>query len=302
METTQEEMLAAMLANRDREFAVFAQRPVRGERTDIPARDGAVPVIIYRASGGTTAPVFFNMHGGGFMFGDAVLMDAFCDNIRSALNITVVNINYRKSPDHPFPAALHDVYDVAKYVHDHADAFGVDPDRMAIGGHSAGGNLAAAACLLAGQEGEFTFRCQVLDYPFLDMSVAPGDKPSGGDTGSPVGPTLFNDCYCPPAQRADPLVSPVCAAAVDLTQLPPAVLILADIDSLRDEAERYACQLIRAGVPVWARRFPGALHGFVEVNTGDYPADARQSPEQAALAAEAVAFIHAALGYYLAGG
>jgi acetyl esterase len=301
MEKTRDEMLAAIVANRGAELAAYAQRSVRGERAVIPTRDGDLPVIIYRAAGEDAAPVFFNMHGGGFVFNDAVLMDAFCDDIRRALNITVVNVNYRKAPEHPFPAALHDVYDVVQHVHDHATAFGIDPERMAIGGHSAGGNLAAAACLLAARQREFAFRCQVLDYPFLDMSVDPADKPGVTFPEEIEGGRLFNDCYCPPSGRADPLVSPICADAAELAGLPPAVFVLADIDGLRDEAERYACGLLRVGVPVWVRRFAGALHGFVEVNTGDYAADPRQSAEQAGLAREAVAFIHAALKYYLTG-
>ena len=300
MEISKEQFLASVIANRAKDLDAYASRPLRGERIAIAGRDGDVPVILYRAKGSAAAsPVFFNMHGGGFMFGDAVLMDSFCDGIRTALGITVVNINYRKAPEHPFPAALHDVYEVVRSVQEYADQYRIDPLRMAVGGHSAGANLAAAVCILAAKRGEFAFKCQVLDYPFLDMVKDPAEKPGSEEADTLAILRLFNECYCKPEQAGDALVSPVCASAEDLERLPPAVFVTAGVDSLCDEAERYACLLMRAGVTVWVKRFANALHGFVEVSTDDYPADPRKSPAQAALAEQARAFINAALAYHL---
>lgn len=237
--------------------------PVHGVRQMIPTRDGEIRILVYRPENAVgPVPVFFDIHGGGFVGGNAEDMDFFCDRIRRELGIAVIAVNYRKAPDHPYPAGVNDVYDAVKYVVAHADAFGIDPAWMAIGGHSAGGNLSAVVCRLAKESGEFGFRCQILDYPPLDMKTSAWDKMKHPMAIPGFVAAMFDACYFAPGQESDPGVSPVCATAEQLADLPPAVIATAEYDSLRDEAERYAAQLAAAGVTVTLRRFLGAMHGF----------------------------------------
>jgi acetyl esterase len=186
----------------------------------------------------------------------------------------IIDIDYRLSPEHPFPAALHETYDVLQWVFAHADDLGIDPTRVALGGHSAGGNLAAACCLMVVREGGRQPCLQILDYPFLDAATAPeekiGNRPS---IFSPDRLHAFNDLHVPnPKDRFNPLMSPVLAADKDLARLPPALIIIAGLDPLRHEASRYADRLRAAGVRVVVNRFEKSDHGFVVANLAEYRA------------------------------
>lgn len=236
--------------------------PVLGNRMLVPTRDGEVRCIFYPAQR-ETAPVYFDMHGGGFVGGSCEDIDFWCDLIRRMLDIHVVSINYRKAPAHPWPAAANDAFDVVSWFYAHAAEYGLDTERMAIGGHSAGGNLAAVTCLRSLRENApFRFKLQVLDYPPLDLNTSAFDKLSHPMAIPPQLATLFDACYIAPGQGDDPLVSPAVAEVEALKGLPPAVVVTAEYDSLCAEAERYAAKLVQAGVPVWSRRFLGSAHGF----------------------------------------
>jgi acetyl esterase len=203
------------------------------------------------------------MHGGGFVGGNCEDIDFFCDIICSQLDINVVNINYRKAPQFPYPCAVNDAFDAVSWFHQNADLFDFDTSRMAIGGHSAGGNLAAVTSFRSVKENApFRFRVQILDYPPLDLSRCAFDKfihPMGIP---PQMAIMFDACYISPEDGGNPLVSPAMIDPSELYDQPPAVILTAEYDSLRDEAELYAAKLIAAGVPVWCRRFLGSAHGF----------------------------------------
>lgn len=245
--------------------------PVNGERMEVPTRAGKVRVIVYRAKK-AHAPVYFDMHGGGFVGGNCEDMDFWCTLLRDHLDINVVSINYRKAPQFPWPTASNDAFDTVSWFYDHAAEFDFDTDKMAIGGHSAGGNLAAVTCLRSVlEDAPFRFQLQVLDYPPLDLSISAFDKLRHPMAIPPQIATMFDACYIAPGQGNDPLVSPAVADVEMLKGQPPAVIITAEFDSLRDEAEKYGQKLLAAGVPVWSRRFLGSAHGFTMTLGGRDP-------------------------------
>jgi acetyl esterase len=225
-----------------------------------PTRAGETRVL-FCSPGGRALPVFVNFHGGGFVMGSADDDDVYCRRLANAAGCAVVNADYRLAPEHKFPAALEDCYDVVRWVHDNAAALGVDPARIAVGGHSAGGNLAAAVCLLAKARREFAIIFQVLDYPPLDLTLDPYAQESRDALLTPKAHIFFNACYFnTPADARNPLVSPLLAG--DLAGLPPALVIAAEYDPLRADGERYAARLRAAGVDATYRLFAGCSHAF----------------------------------------
>lgn len=194
---------------------------------------GSTPVLVYhpQAAADSRLPVFINLHGGGFVFGSALDDDVWCRKIANAAACVVVNVDYHLAPEHKFPAALEECYDVAKWLHDNPSALNIDPGRIAVGGHSAGGNLAALLCLLAKKRGEFPLIYQVLNYPPLDLSSDPFAKPATDTVLAARDQVFFNACYFrQPADALNPQASPLLAA--DLAGLPAALIITAEHDPL----------------------------------------------------------------------
>lgn len=217
-------------------------------------------------------PLFVNIHGGGFVRGYQQRDTVFCAFLAEKLGCKVLDLDYRLSPEHPFPTALHETYDVLQWVFDNAEDLGVDPNRIAMGGHSAGGNLTAACCLLAVQQGGKTPCLQILSYPFLDAVTAPEEK-IGNDPSifTPERLHAFNDLHVPDQKdRQNPLMSPLLADEADLAQLPPAYILIAGKDPLRHEAERYVERLGAAGVRVSVDRFEQSDHGFLIANLAEF--------------------------------
>jgi len=245
--------------------------PVAGERMEVPTRAGNVRVIFYRAKR-DFAPVYFDMHGGGFVGGNCEDVDFWCALLRDQLDIHVVSINYRKAPQFPWPTAANDAFDTVLWFYEHAAQFGLDTNKMAIGGHSAGGNLAAVTSLRSVLENApFRFCLQVLDYPPLDLKTCAFDKLRHPMAIPPQIAVMFDACYIAPGQGDDPLVSPAVAEPELLRGQPPACIVTAEYDSLRDEAELYGRKLVAAGVPVTMRRFLGSAHGFTMTLGGRDP-------------------------------
>jgi acetyl esterase len=240
---------------------------LKGEKITVKCRDCDIDVYHYKPDRTGNAPVMFDLHGGGFVFGHAASQDAFCDRVRKILNIHVITVNYRLAPEFPYPAAVNDVYDVLKYFYENSEKYGIDKDNMAVCGHSAGGNLAAVAALKANKTGEFKLKCQILDYPFVDAVTSPYDKPAFKEAIPPNRCAMFDELYSKPEERSSPFISPLYADINDMKGLPPAAVITAELDSLREEGEKYVSRLIKAGVPVYARRFLGAVHAFVELGS-----------------------------------
>ena len=232
---------------------------------------GPVRVLCYGFEDKTTKPVFFDLHGGGF-----ILMSADADArmnhmILQAVDCKIVSIDYALAPEHPFPTAVNQIYAVVKEMHSNAGKYGIDPERMAIGGHSAGGNLATVTCIQAARKGGFKFVCQMLNYPPLDLATSPYDKPCPKGAIKPKAAATYDACYRDPSQAEDPLVSPVYASREELGAMPPALIILAGGDSLRNEGEKYAGLLKDAGVDVELSEFVKEKHGFTYFRSKETP-------------------------------
>jgi acetyl esterase len=225
--------------------------------------DGTLPARVYRPQGKPPFPTLLYFFGGGWTLGSIDTADGVARLLANATGCAVVVPGYRLAPEHRFPAAVHDCYAAARWVRDEAGPLGLDAKRIAVGGDSAGGNLAAAVTLLARDAGDLPLRAQLLVYPNTDHG---SDTPSLHQY---TEPWMFNrysvDWYWDkylrsPADGADPLASPLRAS--DLSGLPPALVITAEHDPLRDQAEQYADRLAAAGVDVEAERYDGMVHGF----------------------------------------
>lgn len=233
---------------------------------------GDVRTLWYGFENKATKPVLFDMHGGGFILMSAEADDAMNRVIHEAVGCKIISIDYALAPEYPFPKAVDEVYAVVKAVHDGAERYGIDPCRMAIGGHSAGGNLATATCIQANRRRAFSFACQVLDYPPLDLATSPYDKPCPKGAIKPHTAAVYDACYIAPEQASNPLASPVYGSDEDLMGMPPALLILAGHDSLHDEGAHYAAMLKAAGVAVEMHDFPDEKHGFTYFRSKAAPA------------------------------
>ncbi|MCL6601999.1 MAG: alpha/beta hydrolase [Paenibacillus sp.] len=231
----------------------------------IPTLDTSTRVLLYRPVQHTDGrlPVFINLHGGGFALGYPEADDPYCRQISEKTACLVVNVDYPLAPETKFPGALESVYDVVKWVIAHSNELGIDSERIAIGGHSAGGNLAAATSLLSTIRQEFRFVLQILDYPPLDL-VTDADQKSidpDADQDFILISRKFNAWYLTHKNDAEnPLASPIYAE--DVSSLPPALIITAEKDLLCEEARLYADKLQQAGVPITYRMFEGCHHGF----------------------------------------
>lgn len=239
------------------------QVPVaRVEDRTVPGPGGEIPVRAYApVDGAEPLPTLVYFHGGGWVVGGLDESDRTCRNLASQAGCVVVSVAYRLAPEHPFPAAVDDSVAVTQHVADHPEAYGVDPERIAVGGDSAGGNLAAVVAQLARSDGPRLCH-QLLIYPVVDTDL---DTPTYREFAEGYYLTradmeYYLDHYLPHGDRTDPRVAPLRAA--DLSGLPPATLVAAECDVLRDEGEAYARALAAAGVPVAARRFDGMFHPF----------------------------------------
>ncbi|NUS13270.1 MAG: alpha/beta hydrolase [Streptomyces sp.] len=224
---------------------------------------GPLAVRTYRPSARRHLPVLLYYFGGGWTLGSLDTADVVCRELAERTGCLVAGVGYRLAPEHPFPAAVYDCHAGLRWVAAHAAELGADPARLAVGGDSAGGNLAAAVTLLARADGDLRLAGQLLVYPNTDQLADDASMRENAD------PFLFNHHsvawyarhYLPSAaDAADPLASPLRAG--DLSGLPPALVITAEYDPLRDQGEAYARRLAEAGVPVEVTRYPGMAHGF----------------------------------------
>ncbi|MED1748519.1 alpha/beta hydrolase [Bacillus zhangzhouensis] len=232
---------------------------------DIPTCAGETKVWVFKPVNAAKQPlpVFVNLHGGGFILGSAEMDNHWCPVIADRAQCIVVNVEYQLAPENPFPAALHECYDVVKWLYEHPDELQIDPNTLAIGGHSAGGNLATAVCLLNIQKGnKLPIVYQVLDYPPLDLATDPEQKPAFEEAIPAEMAKLFNTFYVQEEDARNPLISPVFADRSSLAQMPPALVITAEKDSLAEEAKQYADKLKEAGVDVTYQQFKGVPHAF----------------------------------------
>lgn len=233
----------------------------RVERVEDRVIDGNIRIRIYQQK--TDTPVLVYYHGGGFAICSIETHDAVCRRIARLSNATVVSVDYRLAPEHKFPAAVEDCYSATKWVAENAEEIGVDASKLFVGGDCAGGNLAAAVSIMARDMGEDLVKQQILIYPAVNLfTVMPSIYEFGEN------PVLdfeimkwFSSQYLEKREDAlNPLASPIFA---DLSDLPPALIITAEYDPLRDEGELFGHMLRKAGVEASVVRFRGVLHGFI---------------------------------------
>ena len=247
----------------------------------IPGPEGEIPIRVYRHDGdesrgrGPSAPVLVYYHGGGWVLGTLDSIDGVCRRLARRGECVVVSVDYRLAPEHPFPAAVEDSFAALRWVSERADAFGGDPDRLAVGGTSAGGNLAAATALQARETDDAPDLVrQFLFYPITDHAFDTDSYAENADGPLLTGDDMrwFWDRYLrSEVDGANPYASPL--RARDLSDLPPATVLTAGFDPLRDEGIAYAERLADAGVEVRHDHHPDVPHGFLSTSESVAAAD-----------------------------
>ncbi len=232
----------------------------------IPGPGGEIPVRIYRPLDSTSdgLPVLVFFHGGGWVVCNVDTHDTLCRSLANAAGYLVVAVDYRLAPEHKFPAAVEDCYAATQWVAEAAEELGADRNRIVVGGDSAGGNLATVVSLLARDAGKPLPQMQILIYPVTDYNLNTASYLANGEGYNLTRNMMrwFFDCYLnSEADGADWRVSPL--RVDDLRGLPPALVITAEYDPLRDEGEAYAARLADAGVPVTLTRYDGMVHPFI---------------------------------------
>jgi acetyl esterase len=233
------------------------------ENRTIPGPGGDIPIRIFKPDAEGALGILVNFHGGGWVFGDLDTSDAVCRGLCKAANCIVVSVDYRLAPEHVYPAAVEDAYAATCWVADHATELG-GSGKLAVTGESAGGNLAAVVALKARDEDGPTIAYQLLAYPVVDHDM---NRPSYSENRE--GYLLETDLmawfwnhYCPDANRRnEPEASPLRAAS--LADLPPAMVLTAEFDPLRDEGNAYATRLADSGVAAESICCEGLIHDFL---------------------------------------
>jgi acetyl esterase len=255
---------------RERRAVTQPAPPPIAETRDVAATGphGPIPLRLYHplpAAQRQTAPaVLVYFHGGGWVIGDLDTHDTLCRELANSAGCAVVAVDYRMGPEHRFPAAVDDCIAATRWVRDHAAELGVDAARLAVGGDSAGGNLATVVAIALRDAGDLPMRLQLLVYPATDQRRGSPSHTSNGQGYLLTADTMnyFHDHYiADKAQdldwRASPLLHP------DLSKLPPALVLSAGYDPLRDEALQYSHRLTQAGNRVTHINFERQIHGFI---------------------------------------
>jgi acetyl esterase len=254
---------------RDRRFATQPAAPEVGKIQNLEAigPNGPIPLRLYRPAGSSDSekmPVLVYYHGGGFTIGDLETHDTLCRELANLANCAVAAVDYRLGPEHRFPAAVTDCIAAAHWVRDHASELQLDASRLAVGGDSAGGNLAAVVSIDARDRGDLPIALQLLIYPATDAHASAPSHTENGQGYLLTRETIayftghyFADPAVYKDWRASPLLHP------DLSNLPPALVLTAGFDPLRDEGAAYAARLTAAGNRAAYVHFPRQIHGFV---------------------------------------
>ncbi len=233
------------------------------EDVNIPGPVDDIPARIYTPEGAGPFPACLYFHGGGWVVGDLESQDADCRTLANGAACVVVSVNYRHAPEHTFPAAVEDAYRATEWVTANAARLNTDAARLAVSGMSAGGNLAAVVALMARDRGGLEIKYQVLIVPVTNYAFDTKSYEENGEgyVLTRQGMQWFWAHYlATPADGANPYASPL--RAPDLHGLPPALVITAEHDPLRDEGRAYADRLREAGVEVSYRCYKGMLHMF----------------------------------------
>jgi acetyl esterase len=252
-----------------RQFCRFAnpQSGAIGKTEDIkmPGPTGLLGLRVYTpvAAGGASLPVIVYLHGGGFVVGDLDCYDGLCRTLANESVCRVISVDYRLAPEHPFPAAVDDCFAALQWVETNATDLSVDPNRLAVAGDSAGGNLAAVTCILSKEnKTQPQIAYQLLIYPDTRVGITPSERAFGSGYFLDNRTIERYHSYYVPAgvNPADPRLSPI--EAKDVSGLPPAYIVTAGFDPLREDGIAYTEKLKRAGVPVTQVDYPTMIHGF----------------------------------------
>ncbi|MCF2531127.1 alpha/beta hydrolase [Yinghuangia soli] len=230
---------------------------------NLPGPAGPIPIRAYKPRRENGLPVLVYAHGGGWVMGGLETHDALCREVAERAGVVVVSVDYRLAPESPFPGPLEDFYAAAQWVAGNATQVGGDSARVAVGGDSAGGNLAGAACLLARDRGERQFAFQWLAYPGLDGASerSSWSTYADGPVVSAANARVMWKMYAGAVDLRHPHLSPLHAA--DLSGLPPALIVTPQHDHGHDDAAAYAQRLHDSGVRVTFASFDGMCHGFL---------------------------------------
>jgi acetyl esterase len=285
----QRRLIGAALTDHARRHDVSAAAVGQVDEFSVPVEGAEIRLRLYTPTGHGPWPVFFHIHGGGFTLGsiDWIYNHAKCAHLCAAVGCAVTTVEYRLAPEWPFPTAPEDCFYALQWVVSNATRLGLDPARLAVGGESAGGNLAAVAALMSRDRGGPDLALQLLEVPVADMSEESSDRRSFSDFGEGfgldgTGIQTFQDQYLPPrVDRRAAYVSPLLAG--DLANLPRAHILTAEFDPLRDGGEEYARKLIAAGVPTTVHRHLGQTHGSAVLWSTWQPAASWMSEVVAAL-------------------
>ena len=250
---------------------ILRAAPVKLEQIDditIPGPDGNIPVRIYTPKGDFPLPILVYYHGGGWVIGDLDSHDGICRKLADKAKIIVVAVDYRLAPEHAFPAAFEDAYAAAVWTSQNAQSINGDASRLFVAGDSAGGNLAATVALASRDRGEPVIKGQVLIYPATNLAEFNTESHKSFANGFYLTNRYmkkFRGFYLPiSTDRLNPYASPILAESLE--NLPPAFVIIAQFDVLRDEGQAYAKRLQQAGVMASHYRFDGMIHGFLNMD------------------------------------
>lgn len=259
-----EEMAAESLTARASNLAKPMPEPVASITHQlIPSANGDILARVYTPKGDGPFPVLVYFHGGGWVIANLDVYEPSCRALCNAAECVVVSVAYRQAPEHKYPAAVDDAYAATQWAIKNAQTLNGDPNNVAVGGESAGGNLATVVCLKAKDEGGQMPVAQLLIYPVTDAAM---NTPSYQENANAVPlnaammPWFWKHYLKSEADKNEPYASPM--RAKDLSGMPPSIVITDENDPLRDEGEAYARRLADAGVSVTSKRFDGMMHEF----------------------------------------
>lgn len=238
--------------------------PFAIDEIEIPGRARTIPAWVYKPSSRSNLPILVYFHGGGYTIGSLKSHDCVCRGLCVEADCIVVSIDYRLAPEHKYPAAVEDAWDAATWLALNAESIGGDPNNIAIGGDSAGGNLTAVVSLLAKESGKPSFVFQLLIYPGTDMTCSFESHKKFGQGYRLTNELIdwfYDHYFCQGDDLTHWKASPLFAE--NLEGLPPAFVISAGFDPLQDENKAYAEKLKQAGVPVKYSHYSGMMHGFI---------------------------------------
>lgn len=261
--------LLRLLPNEAKKTPMIPPAPVKTKK-DILVDTSVHPayVSLYEPAGNEhkKLPVYVNFHGGAFIMNEKEMDDPYCCFLANQTGMAVLNVDYVKAPEYPFPKPIEQSYEIIQWMKRNSDELNIDPEKIMVGGQSSGANLAAALCLYMEKKGDKQPLLQVLSCPMLDFATPHAEKPEPNPLRRkyPQAANFLNMCYVPKKEQAmHPLASPVRA---DISEnLATALILIAEFDAFRPEAEQYAAKLKAAGVKVQDELFKDCTHAFTHL-------------------------------------